>query len=186
VPGAGRPSKRLSPVAGNAAVPRSGAALIYNYSRIRQYYGLFVCPPRPEAIRRAEGAASGSADQCPILGVEREQRDAARYGQTRSGTVIVAASMPLTCPNGRRHSMRTPAGALRLRDDCQVWRCVVASWVELIIPPAIDKQLRSVPINKPRLRSATANQANHVRFWEPNGSGEAPSGGLRRGDRKLM
>src|SRR2546423_5554359 len=46
-----------------------------------------------------------------VLGVGWEHRDAARYGQTRSGTVIVAASVPLTCANvleqGPRRSDRS-------------------------------------------------------------------------------
>jgi hypothetical protein len=36
---------------------------------------------------------------CPILGARWEQQVGARCGQTRSGTVIVAASVPLTCAN---------------------------------------------------------------------------------------
>ena len=34
---------------------------------------------------------------------------------------------------------RPPAGALRLRDDRQVWRCAVASWVE---PDQQDRRAR--------------------------------------------
>jgi hypothetical protein len=51
---------------------------------------------------------------CPIPGARWEWQDAARCGQTRSGTVIVAASVPLTCANvleqeSRRSDRRHPA-----------------------------------------------------------------------------
>jgi hypothetical protein len=67
----------------SAPVPARGAA---QRCRLDIQLRLDSAPLRslhPEAIRQAEGAASGRADQCPILGVERERRCSVRRPQTR-------------------------------------------------------------------------------------------------------